>query len=311
MQLLLSGQWAVGTKNPSCSTFNGTRSNPFRVEGSEAQEPLFHMNNRTYLYLAAGSLLLLAACKKEKNNDPLDNDYSAASDNAKAEDIFSDVLSQVDRAAEANGLRDMEDACAPVVTFDTVAFPHTMTVDFGEVNCTATNGKMRRGKLQVSYTGHYREPGTVITITPDNYYVDDNHVQGTKTITNMGHNDQGQTFFNVVVDGTITAADGSWTAIHHANRVRTWVEGENTPLFTDDVYLITGGGNGVNRHGNNYTVTITNPLRISMGCPFITAGTVQITPENKPTRTIDYGNGSCDGQITITVNGQSFTVIIG
>jgi len=29
------------------------------------------------------------------------------------------------------------------------------------------------------------------------------------------------------------------------------------------------------------------------------------------TRTIDYGNGSCDGTFSVTVNGQTFTVTIG
>lgn len=268
------------------------------------------MISKKHLALAACAMLLLAACKKDKEEE-LDLDYTAASDNARAEDAFSDMLTEVDKAVDANGLRGMDDECAPVVTFDTIANPHTITINFGTVNCTANNGRQRRGQIIVSYTGRYRDPGTVITITPQNYYVNDNHVEGTKTVTNLGENSDGHLQFSVVVSGTLTAGNGSWTASHQANRTRTWIEGEDTQSILDDVYLITGGGAGVNRNGNAYTVNIINALRVKVGCPFITAGTVEVVPANKPTRTIDYGNGSCDGTISITVNGQTFTFTIG
>lgn len=261
--------------------------------------------------LATFALLALVACKKD-DEEPLDLDYTSASDNARIEDAFSDVLTQVDKAVDDNGLRGADDACAPVITFDTITSPHTITVDFGEVNCTASNGRTRRGRILVSYTGRYRDPGTVITITPQDYYVNDNHLEGTKTVTNMGQDLDGHTYFTVAVNGTLTAGDGSWTATHEAQRTRTWIAGEETTgLITDDVYLITGGGNGVNRNGVAYTVSITNALRVEVGCPFITAGTVVITPQDKPARTIDYGSGSCDGTFTISVNGHTFTITIG
>ena len=268
------------------------------------------MITRNQLALAACAMLALAACRKNEDSTP-DFDYTSASDNARAEDAFSDMLNQVDKAVDDNGLREMEDACDPTITFDTLSSPRTITVDFGAVNCTANNGRTRRGSILVTYTGRYRDPGTVITLTPQDYYVNDKHVQGTKTVTNMGEDQNGNLYYTISVNGSVTAADGSWTATHQASRVRTWVQGSDTPTLLDDVYEITGGGNGVNRNGVAYTVSITNPLRVAVGCPWITAGTVQVTPQDRPTRTIDYGNGSCDGTFTVTVNGQSFTVNIG
>lgn len=269
--------------------------------------PINHMKNRKVLLMLTCATLAITACRKEQE-ETLDLDYSSASDNALAEDVFTDMLTQVDKAMDENGLRD---ACAPVVTFDTTANPHTMTVDFGTVNCTAQNGRQRRGRILVSWTGRYRETGTVITLTPVDYYVNDHHVEGTKTVTNLGPNDDGNLQFSIVVNGTVTAADGSWTATHQAQRTRTWIQGEDTPGVLDDVYLITGGGSGVNRHGTAYTVNITSALRVEIGCPFITAGSVDIIPEGHATRTIDYGNGSCDGTFTVSVNGHTFTVTIG
>ncbi len=258
----------------------------------------------------AFAVLAFTSCRKE-DDTPVDLDYTSATDNARAEDLFNDMLRTVDDVAEANGLRSADDACAPTVTIDTVAMPHTLTIDFGSVNCTASNGRTRRGILHVTFTGRYRDAGTVITITPEDYYVNDLHVQGTKTVTNMGLNGDGDPYFTVNVNGSITAADGSWTATHQAQRTRTWIAGDDTTTPLDDVYLITGSGSGVNRLGTAYTVTITQALRVAVGCGWITAGTVQIVPDGRPTRTIDWGNGACDGTFTVNVNGSTYTITVG
>ncbi len=259
------------------------------------------------LLLLASLSLALVSCRKDKEDD-VDLDYTSASDNARAEDAFTDIMAQVDKAVTDNGLRD---ACDPTITFDTTTTPRTITLDFGTENCTALNGRLRRGRILVTYTGRYRDEGTVITITPENYYVNNNLVLGTKTVTNMGPDTDGHPYFTVVVNGSLTAADGSWTSTHAAARVRTWIAGSDTQELADDVYLITGSGSGVNRNGIPYTVHIANALRVALNCAYITQGTVHITPTGRPMRVIDYGNGTCDGTFTVTVNGQTFTVTIG
>jgi hypothetical protein len=259
------------------------------------------------LLLLCSFLLALAGCRKDKD-DELDFDYTSANDNARAEDVFSDMLAQVDKAVKDNGLRDL---CDPTVTFDTISSPRTITLDFGDVNCTAANGRLRRGQVQVSYTGRYRDQGTVITLVPVNYYVNNNLIAGTKTVTNLGPDANDNIHFAIAVNGTVTAGDGSWTATHTAARTRTWIEGSSTPELSDDAYLITGGGSGVNRNGIPYTTSITQALRVALNCPFITAGVVQVTPASGVVRTIDYGSGACDGTFTVTVNGNTYTVTIG
>lgn len=265
------------------------------------------MHTPKHLLLIGLLALTATACRKDKDDD-IDIDYTSASDNARLEDVFSDMLAQVDKAVDDNGLRD---ACDPTVNFDTISSPRTITLDFGTENCTAANGRLRRGKIQVSYTGRYRDQGTVITIVPENYYVNNNLVLGTKTVTNLGLDANDNIHFAVAVSGSITAGDGSWVATHTAARTRTWIEGSGTPQLSDDVYLITGGGSGVNRNGLPYTTNITQALRVALSCPFITAGTVQVTPASGVVRTIDYGNGACDGTFTVSVNGRTFTVTIG
>ena len=57
----------------------------------------------------------------------------------------------------------------------------------------------------------------------------------------------------------------------------------------DDVYLISGGGSGVNRNGIPFSMLITTPLRVEIGCPHIVSGVMQITPGSLAVRTSPGG----------------------
>jgi len=257
------------------------------------------------LMLIALAALAFAGCRRE-DKTPLNNDYTAAMDNSLAEGMFNDVLKQSDDAAADGGLRGMMDGCIDTVVIDTNVMPHTMLIDFGPANCTGNDGRQRRGSILVTFTGPYRAEGTVITLTPQDYYVNDYHIEGLKTLTNLGPDGNGDTHFAITVSGTVTAPNNAWTSTHQAQRVRTWSQGEETLTPWDDVYLITGTGNGVNRNGVAYTLTITEALRVEIGCWHIVSGKLEITQQDLPTRYVDFGSGSCDGAVSVTVNGTTY-----
>jgi len=78
------------------------------------------------------------------------------------------------------------------------------------------------------------------------------------------------------------------------------------------MYSITGSASGTTGTGTHFTVSITSPIIVKLSCwfespskPGLVQGTLQITPDGKPVRTIDYGSGDCDNTATITVNGNS------
>ena len=255
--------------------------------------------------LLALAALSLAACRKQEDEAP-NHDYTSALDNSIGEAMFNDMLQQSDAAAEDGGIRASLDGCVDTVIIDLNAMPHTMLINFGTVNCEGTDGRNRRGSILVTFTGAYSDQGTVITITPQNYYVNDHRVQGSKTVTNMGLDQDGHPYFTVSVAGTVTAPDNSWTSTHNANRVRTWFAGDDTATPWDDVYLITGSGNGINRNGLPYSLAITQALRIEIGCPWIVSGKLDITPDALSTRSVDFGSGSCDDDLSVTVDGTTY-----
>lgn len=278
--------------------------------------------------LCVGSIFV--SCKKDKQED-LEYDTQTSQDNALAEGIFNDV-NNIDQQAVDNGSGGLStyrsgenhegagilSTCAQVsVTPDSTGTGGTLTVDFGSTNCLCYDLRYRRGVINVHYSGLYRDSGTVITTTFTDYYVGFApaymfHVEGTKTVTNEGHNSAGHLVYSISVNGQITNYNNevmTWTS----NRQREWTEGENTTGWSgwlDDVYVITGSANGTNFEGNAYTANITSGLEVALDCRWIRKGIFELTPAGKPTRTLDYGNGGCDSLATVSVNGISFNIVL-
>ena len=198
--------------------------------------------------------------------------------------------------------------CNVIITIDTTSSTKSVTVDYGSSNCTCNDGKTRRGKIITTFTGQYIAPGTIITHTPVDYYVNDIKYEGTKTVQNMGLNASSQPYFNVQIDGTATLESGE-VVDYTSTRVRTWTTGFNTLLNRfDDEYDITGTSEAIFSSGEGYTGNTTSPIHIKVGCGFPVSGTLDITPTGKPVRQINYGDGTCDYSFTVTVSGYTFTI---
>ncbi|MFM7233171.1 MAG: hypothetical protein ACKOZM_01185 [Flavobacteriales bacterium] len=263
------------------------------------------MKNKLFISIVACFLIVQASSCRKERRDTLGS--SISTDNSTAENMFSDMFKVVDDvSSNTAGIREENIGCIDTLIVDTLSNPKTILIDFGDDACAGNDGRTRTGILHITYTGRYREPGTVITITPENYRVNNHLVEGQKTIANMGFNANGQLYYTITANGTVTEPSNAWTISWSANRTRTWVEGQDTPSRLDDVYEITGGSTGVNRNGVNYTSTITAPLRAEFTCAWIVSGQVTIEPEDYATRYIDFGNGECNNGFTVTVNGETY-----
>lgn len=277
----------------------------------------------------ATALLVVSACKKEEKKDesPKYDGSTAPVSNAIIENAYDEMTNMSDQAISGSmvyykfptvnyvspekyrsGEYD-KGACSVVISVDTTSSPSSITIDYGTVNCDCNDGKQRRGKIITTFTGKYRDVGTVMTHTPVDYYVNDNKIEGTKTVTNMGLNASNQPYFNISVNGTVTMAATGEVFTYNSSRVRTWTAGSTTfANFYDDEYDITGSATASSTLGNGYTANITSALHIKVGCPYITKGVLDFTPTDKATRTINYGDGTCDNTFTVTVNGVTFTI---
>lgn len=264
-----------------------------------------------FLLLLSVVTLTYFSCDKEL----IDTDTSVAVDNAIVEAIFADEQNIADQSSTGDLVTYIPDfnesilsQCA-TITRDLTSTPKTITVDFGTNNCMCADGRERRGKIMITFTGAYKDSSSVITHGFDGYFVNDHEVKGTKTVTNEGKNSNGNFSFTIDVDAVVIKPAKD-SVIWKSTRTNEWVEGDSTVNWTDDVYLITGDGSGVTSKGVAYVIEITKALRKEIGYKHLTEGTIEITPSGKNTRTIDYGDGTRDNKATVTILNRSFNILL-
>ena len=273
------------------------------------------------ILMLVGFTFLYTSCQKDETTDPQNplsqDEVKAAEDDALADKLFSELTDITNEAmnGQQKALKNMVldtifmGPCV-TVTIDTLAFPHTISIDFGPVNCLCNDGKNRRGKILVEHSSPYWAVGTVITTTFDNYFVNDHQLLGTKIVTNQGLNSNNNPTWTVHVDGTVIKPDGgviTWVG----DRMREWVEGHSTPfIWWNDVYLITGSHNVIAANGNTLSATITEGLEIALNCYWIKSGVVELQHSLLPLMIFDYGNGTCDDQATVTINGVTYNITL-
>jgi hypothetical protein len=275
--------------------------------------------------------LVFTACKKKETEKPKEEEKpkydnsTAPKSHAIIESAFDEMTNISDQAINgglvfynspkvkvhyAEGREAIvvdKDPCNVIIIIDTLSSPRSVSVDWGNTNCDCNDGKQRRGKIVTTFTGRYRDAGTVITHTPIDYYVNNNKIEGYKQVINAGFNVNSQPFFYVTVNGTVTMSTGE-VFTYYSERERTWLTGFNTPFdFMDDQYEIAGNAQASSSLGNGYDALITTPLLLKVGCAFVTQGILEFTPVGKAKRTIDYGDGTCDTKFTVTVNGTTYT----
>ncbi len=286
--------------------------------------------------LVMASAFLNTSCKKHHEEE--DSDTSAASDHSLVEHISSDIINIGSQASDNSSSSLTSKGFTPenelsvcgIVKHDTIN--HIDSVFFN--NSTCIDGRVRNGILIFNYSAstnnakHYRDPGFTCNVTSSNYVVDGNQVSIiNKTIVNttaLGFNPSSTNLtWNINGHIQVTKTDG--TVDFSFSKTKTLLNtsdpnvyhGSPTPISWNLARIgITGSANGTTVKGDNFTATVTNQLiRDFGGCnisgrhPFI-QGSLDFNPSSKPTRHVDFGNGSCDMNATVTINGHSHNITL-
>lgn len=259
-----------------------------------------------------------SSCQKE---NAIETSIQNAEDEAVAESVFSQALSEADDLGEFTGLFGEEPgnvvvesavppATPPVATGSRVVtitpqtgFPRTITIEF--TNWKIGEQREKNGIIRIVITGPMHRSGTTRTVTYENFTIGGNRIEGTKTITNV----DGLNISIRLVGGKITFQDGT-TLTREVDRNRRWVAGMLTPRFIwDDEYHITGTVAGINRAGKPYSVEITIPLVRRMACLWIVQGAITMNSGER-NLVLDYGTGACDDLATVTANGETREIVL-
>jgi hypothetical protein len=187
-------------------------------------------------------------------------------------------------------------------------WPRNWILDYGTENCTCLPGNTRRGKISVYISDWWRNEGSLKEITYEDFYMNDNKMEGIKTIMNTGLNGNGNlTFTKKVTDAKITNTEGL-TIFWNSERQSEQIEGGETILFADNVWAVTGSGSGINLDEKAFAMKIISPLIYKTGCFYAVSGTIEIETEGESVKTIDYGTGDCDNKVKVTVGDVTETI---
>jgi hypothetical protein len=260
-------------------------------------------------------VILFASCTKD-NND-LANAFTAADiqTNVKLDQVANDLSDIIDdqyfienptgksiSPTEINSLPP----CA-MVTRTFTATRWTRIINFGTAGCVMPNGAILRGIIRVSGSLSYTRTNYEISYSFDGFYYNDFLVQGNRTITRSFGTSTYQAAVHPInvmdMNMTFTNSRGVFTRV--GTRTRECVEGFDTLIWTDNVYVVTGNWTTTFPNGNVHSNAISNttPIRIRLNCDYrVVSGIVNITRPNH-IAVLDYGTGTCDNVATISIDG--------
>ncbi len=185
-------------------------------------------------------------------------------------------------------------------------------IDFGS-GCTDGRGVTRKGQIYIRYSGIRWFPNSYIKDSLVNYYRNDKHVEGVHTITVQVSADTSHLQFNNVLEnGKITFGDGSFITRNHSI-TQQWKR-SSVPINDQWITLAGGFANGAKKNGNEYLMTITQNLVEKLSCVddkvVIPVSGIEIITIGNKEYTLDFGNGSCDNALTVTLNGKSKSITV-
>ena len=264
-----------------------------------------------YFYISLAFVpFFVISCNKDITSNVIDSSYAEA--DGQSDDAFSEVDGITESSMSYNNLGGRMEAssdtmilCAQIgINRDT----KTITIDFGD-GCQGFGGRVRKGKIIITYTTPFFMPGSVTTTTFQDFYLNNVKVEGTCTLTNISDSvNQAPVFHAVLTDGKLTWPD-STTALRTSDFTKTWIRKQNP---YNDEYSLTGSASGTTRKGKTYDMEITSPLIFKRACwllrDFIAVQGIKTITSGGITMSIYYGDGTCDRMVTITVNGETRTI---
>lgn len=292
--------------------------------------------------------LLTGGCRKRetKEAEEPDKEANTARDNAMAENITNDIMAIGSQAVENGTLTEFRTNGGSGISIATCATVSVsgavITVDFGTTGCLGQDGRKRTGKLFFNLSASsptsaikYRNPGFKMIVTSQNYVVDSNLVAiNGKTVTNTtspaigsGPSPTINLTWSVKANVTVTKPNGGGTITWNCDRTKELIntndpncyKGQTLPIdWSKAKVKLNGTASGTNAKGESFTAKAIDLLR-DFTCspstiypkrhPFI-SGKIEYKPGNRPTRYIDYGNGGCDLNATLVINGVTYAITL-
>ena len=191
----------------------------------------------------------------------------------------------------------------------------TLIINFGEENYLHL-GHLKKGEIISIYNKFIYNSNSQITTTFNNFYINNNLIQGKMYLENNGSNQNGFPEFSLTVDSMSMYTNNGSIDISNGNYIKQLVSGYNTQYqYLDNIYKLTGNAQGNSSNNNNFSLEISDSLNMNLSCfesssCIITEGTSRLIPDGYEERIINYGNNSCDCDINAVIGEDIHPIII-
>ncbi|MFT3793402.1 hypothetical protein [Flavobacterium sp.] len=267
--------------------------------------------------LALGIVLSVLAigCNRDDDNNAVSvpMTQSDVKANSEMDNISDDVLqiteSQSNESISGRGAEPgFLGPCGGNITTTVEGNTWIRTIDFGATNCILWNGNRVRGKIILTFTNDFANDTRTIAYAFDNFYHNDRHVEGNRTVVKrILENGHPQATISLAL--TVTVPNGT-VLTRNGERIREFTDGYDTWLnLSDNVFAYTGSWTTSNSTtGITHTATVNSPVIVKWNClHWIVSGTVTYNrSSDNATAILDYGDGACDDEATVTINGIVF-----
>jgi len=282
--------------------------------------------------------LALNACKKNSPEPPTpDNDLTYAKDAVKSYETMNDIFLMAALTRDTYTATPFFGSTGVTIKKDTVAKVDSLIFS----NANGTDGNIRNGLIIINYSTstlnakYIRQPGFKASVSLHNYVINTTTISANsiniENTTPNGFNPNTTklswkiTFTNFTMnDGTrsVVIENSTQTVVlNNTNDQSVYNSTGNLPIQWQNANInVTGNGKGSNNKGA-FEITFNNPstdflFRDFKNCapekllkpgkhPFI-KGLIYVKPSGKNTQFVNLGEGTCDYNIKVTIDGISY-----
>lgn len=265
--------------------------------------------------LFALSLIVLAGCSKEKDAEEISPEEKEAIMEIAMEYLFLDTKilgdalnnggifqapvsfpSGLSTLNPGSALSEDDNTCPMVSIESEEETSMTVLVDYGS-GCTDLDGVRKSGQIELHYSIDFDKMEMLISLNYSDFGFGIYTINGTYDIRQKGETEQN--------------FDGNYTITKEGSGATKFEITANTSR-NDDGFVYNANASAVSTRNNKefkWKYKFEEPGIMPFDCDNFTSGLIKFTHANgKQVGSLDFGDGECDNEATLTVNGKTETI---
>lgn len=211
------------------------------------------IKNSAFIGLLLGSFVFTACEGEDIFTDLLEEETRLSDTYLMTESSISNTYQIIDQALRDSLFRAQDSSLVDGATVTKTG--NLIRIDYG-FGAIASDGRPRRGYIEVIETSDYRSTGGSVIASLEHYILNEVDLKGDLSIFNYGSDS-----LSIIITDFM-ALD---SMVVDASRTISWISGFNTSILTDDKYRINGSAHGDHALGF-LDVISSSPLLVHTDC---------------------------------------------